>query len=183
MKQVSVNIPLELYKLLEEEAGNVPVEPYIAALLSRALRQRPRLVVVDSLDAFLQALEPWKEVVGETGMMVYGGGGGGTFRALPNGKVQITAGGWFWPVGTRIEGPLLVGELSGRFSRDGEPDSILIDRGQQTVVPWEPLGPGDPPLDDNDRATFERMNTAVDEIWAALERLGVSRSDRLMPET
>ncbi len=181
MDQVSINIPLELYKLLEEEAGDVPVEPYIRVLLSRARRQRPRLQVVDNVDSFLDTIKPWEEVVSQVGMTVYGGVGGGGIRALPNGRVQITTGAWFWAMGPRIEGTLLVGELSERFSRDGEADPILIGRGKQTVVPWERVAPGEPPLDDSDKATFQRMNTAVGKIWAALERVGVRRQDRLMP--
>lgn len=83
MEQVSINIPLELYKLLEEEAGDVPVEPYIRVLLSRARRQRPRLEMVDSVDSFLQALKSWEEVVDKAGMTVYGGLVGEVLKRYP----------------------------------------------------------------------------------------------------
>ena len=84
-------------------------------------------------------------------------------------------------MGPRIEGSLEVGELSERFSRDGKPDSVLIARGKQTVVPWERASPGEPPLDDNDKAAFERLNEVGARVRRALERLGVRRQDRLMP--
>jgi hypothetical protein len=175
MDQVSINIPLELYQLLEEEAGDTPVEPYIRVLLSRARQQRPRLEVVDNVDSFLDTIKPWEDVVGRLGMTVYGGAGGGTFRALPNGRVRVTADAWFWAMGPRIGGSLVVGELSERFAPDGKPDPTLFGRGKQTVVPWERVAPGEPPLDDDDKATFERLNAVGPRVWPALERVGVRR--------
>jgi hypothetical protein len=112
---------------------------------------------------------------------VQGGAGGGSFKALPNGRVQVTLGAWFWAMGPHIGGTLVVGELSQRFAPDGKPNPILIGRGKQTVVPWERVAPGEPPLDDNDKAAFERLNTAGERIWTALEQVGVPRQDRLIP--
>ena len=181
MEQVSINIPMELYKELVEEAGNVPVESYIWVLISRARRQRPRLVVVDTVDSFLQAIEPWKGLVDAGGMTAYGGVGGGSIRTLPNGRVRFTKEAWFFAMGPCIQGDLVVGELSERFSSDGKADPDLIIRAKQTAVPWERVAPGEPPLDDEDKAIFKRLNEVTDRLWPALERLGVRRQDRLIP--
>ena len=181
MEQVSINIPMELYKELVEEAGNVPVESYIGVLISRARRQRPRLVAVDTVDSFLEAIEPWKGLVDAGGMKAYGGAGGGTFGTLPNGRVRITANAWFFAMGPCIGGNLVVGEISERFSSDGLPNPNLIIRAKQTVVPWERVAPGELPLNDDDKAIFKKLNEVGERVWPALERLGVRRQDRLIP--
>ena len=172
MSEVSVKIPKELYDLIEEEAGDVPIEPYITFLLNKAHRQRPNVVLMDDLDSFLQALQLWEEVLRKVDMKVEGASISGSIKVLPNGRVRIFAGGYFWAMGPRIQLTVAVGDLSERFSQDGKANPTMMGRAKQSIVPWERLAPEESPLSESDKVTIERMKSVPDRISAGLARVG-----------
>lgn len=180
MEQVSINLPKELYESLKVEAGNVPVEHYVRLLISRARNQRAGLVMVEDVDSFINALQPWQGLTAGHKFTTYGGVNGGNFRSLPDGRVKVAMEAWFLALGPRLQGRMDIGELSDRFSRDGKPDATLIPRAIQTVVPWEKVSPGEAPLSDGDKAVFDTLQDAQDRIWPELGKLGVQRRGRLI---
>ena len=177
MDKVSVEIPHELYQLLEEDAGTVPVEHYVTWLISTARRHRPKEIVVEDVDAFIREVQPWEQMLGKA--TFHGSGGGGSMDVLPSGRVEVTAGGYFLAIGQRVSARISVGQLSERFVKDGQVNIDLFGKAYQSRVPWEVAAPEEPPLDDNDQAVFAKLKEVGIQMLGVLEHLGVPLSDTL----
>ena len=179
-EQVSVNIPKDLYDQIKDVAGDIPVEHYVRATLSRSIRQREKLVMVTNIGSLVNALEPWERLVTDIPFATYGGVNGGNFGIMPDGRVSVAIEAWFLALGPRIQGHIEIGELSEHFSLNGKPNPTLIARAKQTVVPWDRIDPTEAPIDESDKSVFDALAEADRRIWEKLERLGVQKQDRLM---
>lgn len=175
---MNINIPDELYQELAREAGNIPVDSYITSVIATARRYRPQVMMVQDLDTFLQALQPWEAVLNKVRATVYGTAGGAGTTILPNGRVQVTTGGFFLAQSYRIGASIVTGELSERFRQGSQPNVDLFSKAWSGLR-WERVAPGEPPLDADDLATFERTKEVGDKMREALTRLGVRLADVL----
>lgn len=131
------------------------------------------------LDAFLAALLSHR---GEVGL---DGAEGCTFKPLPDGRVEVTAGGFFEASGDRAVYAVRVGELSVRFGDDTRPpphnlNFALVGAAFGRGPACEAALREGLPLDPEDQATIERGRAVTGRIREALDLLRVRSRDRLV---
>ncbi len=157
-------------------------------------RRSAKLISTENIEAFSEALKPWKEIMERPGMTADWnvGAGAGQAELLPNGRVKVWCTASFSPKGPRIELSQTAGELSDLFAPGGEINRLAVIKGTHFSrvygnEAWDLPGAHKPdsgfperlsagiPLTNSDRAAFARMNALKDQIEAEINRMGFSR--------